>query len=261
MYHLAALISITGDQGGRVTATNVDGARNVAIAALGCGVRRFAHVASVHAFDMHPLDQPVDESRARALGAKHAAYDRSKALGERAVREVFAKGLDGVVLHPSGIIGPSDPRPSRMGQLFLDLQHRRLPALTPGGFDWVDVRDVVRGVLLAAERGSSAESYILSGSWHSIHDLAGLAQAVTGVSAPRFTSPMWAARLGAPFMTAFNRVTGIEPLYTSEALDALEANRILSHEKAASHFGYTARPIGETIRDLYAWFEGEGRLK
>ncbi len=261
VFHLAALISITGDQGGKVTATNVTGAENSARAAYKAGVRRFVHVASVHAFDMHPLDAPVDETRARAFGPRHAAYDRSKALGEKAVRAVFSEGLDGVVIHPSGILGPADPRPSRMGQFFLDLQHRRMPALTEGGFDWVDVRDVVDGILAAAERGRAGESYILSGYWRSVRELAELAAAITGVPAPKLTSPMWAARLGAPFMTAFNRVTGIEPLYTSEALDALEANHVLSHAKAARELGYSPRPTPETVRDLYTWFGANGRLR
>lgn len=261
VFHLAALISITGDQGGKVTAVNVTGAENAARAALAVGARRFVHVASVHAFDMAPLDQPVDETRARALGARHAAYDRSKALGEAAVRRVFAEGLDGVVLHPAGVLGVNDFRPSRVGQFFLDLYHRKLPALTPGGFDWVDVRDVVGGIIAASERGWSGESYILSGEWRAMVELAEIAATVTGVPAPTFISPMWAARIGAPFMTLFNRVTGIEPLYTSEALDALEANHVLSHEKAAREWGYAPRPMTEAIADLYAWFGAQGWLR
>lgn len=261
VFHLAALISITGDQGGRVTAVNVQGAENSARAALAAGCRRFVHVASVHAFDMAPLGLPVDETRARSLGAHHAAYDRSKALGEAAVRRVFADGLNGVVLHPAGVLGVNDFRPSRVGQFFLDLYHRKLPALTPGGFDWVDVRDVVGGILAASERGRSGESYILSGEWRAMVELAAIAANVTGVAAPRYVSPMWAARLGAPFMTLFNRVTGIEPLYTSEALDALEANHVLSHAKAAAEWAYAPRPITEAVRDLYGWFDAQGWLK
>lgn len=259
VFHLAAVISITGDQGGLVTRTNVEGARNAATAARTAGVRRFVHVASVHAFEMAPLDQPVDETRARAFGAHHAAYDRSKALGEQAVRGV--EGLDAVILHPSGVIGPADFRPSRVGQFFLDLYHRRLPALTPGGFDWVDVRDVVAGILAAADRGRAGESYILSGTWHSMVELAAMASKVTGVPAPRWRSPMWLARTGAPFMTAFNRVTGIEPLYTTEALDALEANRRLLHHKAARELGHAPRAIPETVADLCAWFRQQGWLR
>ena len=72
--------------------------------------------------------------------APHFAYDRSKAAGERALREVMAKGLEAVILHPSGVVGPHDFGPSRMGQVLLQLYHRKLPSLLRGGFDFVDVR-------------------------------------------------------------------------------------------------------------------------
>ena len=241
VFHLAALISITGSQGGRVEATNVLGARHAAEAALEAGVRRYVHFSSVHAFDHRPYEVPLDEQRAR-VGPRHPAYDRSKSAGEAQVREVVARGLDAVVVHPSGIIGPADPRPSRMGQVFLDLAHRRMPALLDGGFDWVDVRDVVAGALAAAEQGRAGESYLLCGHWHSLRELAVMAAAATGVKAPALDSPMWLARIGAPLMTLFNKVTGIEPLYTPEALHALRSNRHVSSEKAARELGYRSRP-------------------
>ncbi len=259
VFHLAALISIVGSQGGRVEAVNVQGARHAAEAALDAGVRRYVHFSSVHAFDHFPVDVPLTEQSPRP-GPRHPAYDRSKAAGESQVQEVVAKGLEAVIVNPSGIIGPADVRPSRMGQVFLDLYHRKLPALLDGGFDWVDVRDVVAGALGALEHGRPGEGYLLTGHWHTIGGLATLAAEITGVRRPAFTSPMWLARAGAPLMTAFNAVTGIEPLYTSEALHALRSNRDMQHAKAARELGYSARPTRETIVDLYAWLDERGRL-
>ena len=259
VFHLAALISITGGQSGRVEAVNVQGVRAVAEAALDAGVRRLVHFSSVHAFDHEPHDEPLDETR-RRVGKGHPAYDRSKSAGEAQLQEVVARGLDAVIVNPSGIVGPADPRPSRMGQVFLDLYHRKMPALLDGGFDWVDVRDVVSGALGALEHGRSGEGYLLSGHWHTIRELASLAEEVTGVRAPAATSPMWLAQLGAPFMTLFNRVTGVEPLYTSEALHALKSNRDIRHDKASGELGFEPRPMAETVRDLYAWFEETGQL-
>ncbi len=260
VFHLAAMISIDGDQGGRVPAINVEGARNVALAAHAARVRRFVHVASVHAFTQRPLDVPINEGRERVSGPRVLAYDRSKAAGEAAVRGVFEAGLDGVVVYPSGVIGPLDVGPSRMGRFFLDLVHQRLLALTPGGFDWVDVRDVVATIIAASRQGRANEGYIVSGRWASMAELADIAATITGVAAPRWTSPMWLARLGAPAMTLGNRLFGIEPLYTSEALDALECNRALHHHKAAAELGHAPRPIEETVRDLYAYFAAAGRM-
>ncbi len=263
VYHLAALISITGAQGGRVARVNVEGARNVAQACMNVGVRRLVHFCSVHAFCQEPLHEPLEESRARVppVGGRHPAYDRSKAEGERAVRSYLERGLDVVIVHPSGVIGPFDFAPSRMGQVFLDLFHGRLPSLIDGGFDWVDARDVARGAIAAAEHGTRGNSYLLSGRWCSVPELAQHVKAIVpAAQPPRITTPIWVARMGAPLMTTFAKVAGREPLYTSESLDALQANRNYNHELAAVELGHAPRPLEQSIRDVYRWFAQAGRI-
>lgn len=261
VYHLAALISITGPMGGLVREINVEGAANVARAALEAKVRRMVHFCSVHAFDQEPLDEPLDEARPRVKqGGKAPAYDQSKAAGETEVRKMIEKGLDAVIVHPAGVIGPWDFGPSRMGQVFLDLYQRRLPALVPGGFNWVDVRDVVAGAIAAMERGRTNESYLLGGHWKSVAELAVMAEAVTGAKPPSLRAPMWLARLGAPFLEGFAKLTKREPLYTAESLIALQANQNYEMTKAMQELGHRPRPTEQSVRDSYEWFAKHGRL-
>lgn len=261
VYHLVGRISITGEQGGLVRAINVDGVRNAAEAALACGVRRFVHFSSIHAFMQEPLDQPLDETRERVTTPKYPAYDRSKAAGEAAVREVVKKGLDAVIVHPSGVIGPFDFEPSRMGRVFLRMYHGKFPALIPGGFTWVDVRDVVLGAIAAGERGRTSESYLLTGHWNSVAELGALVERTTGVRTAKVTVPMWLARAAAPVAVAVGGATGTEPLFTGESLHALRANRDVRHDKAKSELGHTPRPMEESVRDIFAWFGGAGLLR
>ena len=176
------------------------------------------------------------------------------------MRAVIAEGLDAVITHPTGIIGPWDFEPSRMGQVFLDLAHRRLPSLVDGGFDFVDVRDVVQGTIAAAKKGRTNESYLLSGTYRTVGELAKAAQEVTGVRPPRTTSPMWLARVGAPFLEMAAKVTGSQPLYTAESLEALRANHLLDNQKAREELGFNPRPTAESIRDIYRWFAERDRL-
>jgi dihydroflavonol-4-reductase len=260
VFHLAAVISIDGDRHGLVAATNVDGARNAAEAALACGVRRLVHCSSIHGFEQNGPAATVVESTPRAFSARHA-YDRSKAAGERAVREVAARGLDAVIVHPTAVIGPFDFEPSRMGRVLLDLYRRRLPSLVPGGFDWVDVRDVVAGLLGAETHGRPHESYLLSGRYASLAELARLAADVTGVPAPRWCTPVWLARAAAPFSTTLGRVRGREPLFTGESLDALAMGTQVDCAKARRELGYSLRDLRTTLRDTYAWFAETDRLR
>jgi len=254
VYNLAGVISIDGDRQGRVRAVNVDGARNVAAVALECGVRRLVHCSSIHAFDPSDGAGVLDETWPRVADTpRHTAYDRSKASGEREVRKAIERGLDAVIVHPTACIGPFDFQPSRMGRVFIAVQRRRLPSLIPGGFDWVDVRDVADGTIAACERGRIGESYLLSGHWAEVHELVAQAAEVAGVRPPAMTTPMWLARLGAPFVTTAGRVLGRDPLYTRESLRALRDFQPVSHAKASRELDYEPRPLLETVADSYGW--------
>lgn len=260
VFHLAANINISPGNEDEVEAVNIGGVRNVVAACLQNKVKRLVHFSSIHAFSAHPRSETVDETRALNDGMSGPPYDRSKAGGEREIKKGIERGLDAVVVNPTAILGPHDYSPSRMGLVLLDLYHRRLPALIDGGFDWVDVRDVVAGAIAAGERGRTGEKYLLSGIHKSVAELAKLTQELTGVRAPRFVSPMWLARVGAPFATAAARVLQKEPLFTSRSLHALRNHQLVSHAKATRELGYEPRPLRQTITDTYDWFREAGRL-
>jgi dihydroflavonol-4-reductase len=224
-------------------------------------VRRLVHCSSIHAFVQDGPSATIVESMPRALGARHAAYDRSKARGEQAVRDVVAKGLDAVIVHPTAVVGPYDFKPSRMGRVLLDLYRRRLPSLIPGGFDWVDVRDVAAGLIQAERKGRANESYLLAGRYATVSELAHLAANITGVPAPSWCTPVWLAHAAAPFSTAFGRMRGREPLFTSESLAALAMGTRIDCRKATEELGYSARDLRTTVHDTYAWFAQAGRIQ
>ncbi|PRQ00027.1 3 beta-hydroxysteroid dehydrogenase/Delta 5--_4-isomerase [Enhygromyxa salina] len=254
VYHLAGVISIDGDREGLVHRVNVEGTRNVARACVERGVERLVSVSSVHAYDMDPRDEVLDEGRRQVADSlAHSAYDRSKALGERAVRAAIDDGLDAVIVNPTGVMGPVDFGPSRLGQLLRDLADGRLPALLDGGFDFVDVRDVAAGVIAAGERGRCGHNYILGNAWYSIRELASLVEAAGGRRPPRLVSPAWAARMGVPFARVASRLTGREPMFTRESLDILDSNRSISSRKAQTELGHSPRPLAETVADTLAW--------
>jgi len=277
VYHTAAYISLLSGEQQRLQEVNVLGARNVVEACLSSGVRRLVHVSSIEALEDEPLGVPVDESRPlvqsgvfaresadRTMGPagdwSSSPYAHSKAAGERQVREGIARGLDAVILYPTAIIGPHDYREGFPNAGLLAICEGRLWALVEGGFNWVDVRDVAEGALRAAEQAPAGASYILSGHWASLCDLAELAREITGVPVPRLVFPLWAARIGAPFVVAACQLAGRRPLYTSEALKPLGRNRDISHRRATRELGYQPRPLRETIVDTLQWCECRGVL-
>jgi len=260
-YHLAAYISISGDPDGMVWRTNAEGTRNMIEVARELRIKRFIHFSSIHAFQQHPVDQPLDEARP-LVGSKGLAYDVSKAEGERIVKAAVDDGLDALILNPTAIIGPADPEPSLTGQALLELYLRQIPALIPGGYNWIDVRDIVDASINALTMGKRGENYLLAGEWHSLLDLSKLIKQITGQKTTQTIMPMWIARIGLPFITLYSKLTGVKPLYTSESLTIIsEGNREISNEKARRELDFTPRRLDETIRDMFTWFKDNGYLQ
>lgn len=257
VFHLASVISVTGDPTGRVRRVNVDGARNVAEAARAV-TARMVHCSSVHAFDLESVEV-VDESSPRAVADHLPPYDRSKAAGEKAVREI--EGLDVVVVNPTGIIGPVDFAPSRMGAVFVAMWNRRLPALVDRHFDWVDVRDVAESLLAAAERGRRDANYLLPGHYVSLPELARLAAQVSGRRVTSRTVPLTLARAWSPIGGLLTRRTGSPLWLTRESLHALEHNPRVSGVLATTELGHSARQVADTVRDTFDWFDGRGLVR
>ena len=259
-YHLAAVISISGDPDGMVWKINTEGTRNMVEVAKEVGVKRFIHFSSIHAFQQHPLDQVLDETRP-LVGSSGLAYDVSKAAGERIVMDAVSNGLDALIISPTAIIGPADPEPGLTGQAIIELYLKQIPALVPGGYSWIDVRDIVGAAINALTMGKRGEKYLLAGEWRSILELSKLIEQITGQKTPQTIMPLWVARLALPFITLFSKLAGVKPLYTGESLTIIsEGHRQIDNAKARRELNFNPRNLDETIRDAINWFKDNGYL-
>lgn len=261
LFHLASVISMAGDADGSMASVNVEGAATVARAALERGVKRMIHFSSVYAFDVMTHGVPVTEATRLATEAgSTAAYAGSKARGQQAVLALVPAGLDVVVVNPCGVIGPYDFKASLQGDAIRGLMRGRRWQ-SPGGCNWLDVRDVVEGALLAEAKGRTGECYILGHPTHTTHmDLARISRRILGSSTVDREIPMPVLRGLATALGWVGRVTGAPQVLTHEALDSLIANRDIRSDKAVTELGFATRPIEETVRDIHAWYDATGQL-
>lgn len=260
VYHAAAIISLKMDDWPLLEAVNVAGTRNVVQACLEARVRRLVHFSSIHALRQQPWGVPVDESSPLVDDPTLPPYDRSKAAAEREVYKGLERGLDAIIINPTGMIGPNDYRPSYFGSVLLALGRGSLPALIDSGFDWVDVRDVAEGAIRAGEQGTAGSRYLLSGHWVSMPDTAQIVQEITGTRIPRFVCPYWLARFAANASDAVVRNAAYRAVFNRVSLRALHSNRRISHDRATRELGYHPRPFRETLRDLFGFFKRVGML-
>jgi dihydroflavonol-4-reductase len=254
VYHCAANISVDGSVGDDQLRVNAEGPANVAAACLKAGVKKLIHFSSLHAISEFPRDAAITEENGLVKPSENPLpYSRTKALGEEAIQAAVGQGLHAVVLNPSGVIGGHDYKVSHMGETIRDLATGKFPALIPGGYDFVDVRDVVKAALAAEERGRSGERYLITGHYLSVVDLAGIVADVTGRKAPGWVCPMWLARFAAPFSVAWGKLSGKRPKFTGASLQVLRSNGQADHSKATRELGHSPTPAKESVAAVVAW--------
>ena len=255
VFHLAAYITIGNDSYEQVYKVNVEGTRNLVAACQKAGVKRLIYFSTIHVLDPQPLDKPIDETRPLITDSPQA-YERTKAEIEKWILTRHSEQFEIIILNPTAIIGPLDYKPSLMGQMLLKLYQGKLPFLVPGGYNWVDVRDVALASANAVTKGRSGESYILSGEWHSLKEIAVVMQRETGKKIRTVGLPYWLAYTGVPFIRIWSALTGQRPLYTKDSLDIIRnANKNILNDKARKELDYHPRPFSETIRDTITWFK------
>lgn len=254
--HTAGLISIKEEVTPELYKVNVEGTRNIIDMCVRHHVKRLVYVSSVHAIPETDETATVTEAASFSKDKVTGAYAATKAEATQAVLDAAARGLDAVVVHPSGIIGPYDQGNNHLVQLIKMYITGKLPAGVIGGYDFVDVRDVAQGILQAVDKGKSGNTYILSNRYFTIKELLEYARKVTGGS-KKIYLPIALARAFVPFFEWLAKVTRTRPLYTKYALFTISSNGHFSHDKATSELGYRPRDMRKTIADTINFLKGK----
>lgn len=252
VFHAAGIVDISGDLTERMRAVNVGGTKNMLALCKEYGTKRLVYVSSVHAIPEGEQLTVVREVQRFSPDWVTGGYAKTKAEATQAVLDAAADGLDAVVVHPSGILGPYDTAGNHMVQMIGDYIEGRLPACVHGGYDFVDVRDVAFGCIRAAERGRSGECYILSNRHYEVHELLKIARAVGG-GRRLPTLPTWVARASVPVIGWFSRRLHRRPLYTEYSLSTLLSNDRFAHDKATAELNYRPRDLYQTVKDTVNW--------
>ncbi len=261
VFHLAGIVTIMPGMASVLERVNVGGMRNVIVACRATGVRRLVYTSSIHAIAEPPHGTVIDESQPfdpdRVLGD----YARSKARATLLLLDELHKGgLDAVICCPTGVIGPWDYGISNIGQLILDFASGHLKSYVSGAYDFVDVRDVARGLILAADKGQSGRHYIFSGAQVQVLELMKELERNIGYPAPTYRIPTVIARTAGILASVYYRLLRRKPVFTAYSIDVLRSNSLVSSARAREELGFTSRPWQESIRDHVEWFRTEGIL-
>jgi dihydroflavonol-4-reductase len=261
VFHLAGIVTIMPGMASMLERVNVGGMRNVIAACRASGIRRLVYTSSIHAIAEPSQGMVIDESQPfdpdRVLGD----YARSKARATLLLlEEVRRGGLDAVICCPTGVIGPYDYGISNIGQLIIDFASGHLKSYVSGAYDFVDVRDVARGLILAAQKGQLGRHYIFSGAQVQVPELMAELARDIGYPAPTYRIPTVIARAAGILASAYYRLLRRKPVFTAYSIDVLRSNSLVSSARARKELGFTSRPWQESIRDQVEWLRSEGML-
>lgn len=254
--HTAGIIDISDQVSPNTYQVNVGGTRNILALCREYRVKRLLYVSSVHAIPEGNQACVLQEVSQFSPDQVVGGYAKTKAEATQAVLDAVQDGLDAVVVHPSGILGPYDRSGNHLVQLITDYMKGKLPACVRGGYDFVDVRDVAEGCMLALEKGRAGQCYILSNRHYEIRDVLAMVRKLAG-GRRLATVPHWMAQAILPAVRLHARRTHRRPLFTKYSLYTLRSNDKFSHDKATAELGYRPRDLLHTLRDTVAWCRGE----
>jgi len=263
-FHVAASYHLWLKDYAPMYAANVEGTRNVLEAAAQAGCSRIVYTSTVGCIGLpkaiNGTVTPTDETTAVSAAQMSNHYKKSKWQAEVAARELAAKGLPIVIVNPTAPMGPRDVKPTPTGQVILDFLKRAMPAYLDTGLNWVHVRDVAIGHILAAEKGKIGERYILGnakGNWTMKQAFDVLAE-ITGIPAPRMRIPHWVALFAAYGGESMARFTGEAPRAPLAGVRMARYKMFFSPAKAVSELGLPQTPPRQALADAVAWFQQNG---
>jgi dihydroflavonol-4-reductase len=259
-FHVAASYHLWLRDYAPMYAANVEGTRHVLEAAAAAGCRRIVYTSTVGCIAL-PRENggkrtPTDEATPVSGAQMSNHYKRSKWQAEEVARELAGRGAPVVIVNPSAPIGPRDVKPTPTGQVILDFLNRKMPAYLDTGLNWVHVRDVAVGHILAAETGRLGERYILGhadGNWTMQETLAVLEE-LSGVPAPKFRVPHAVALMAAYANEAISAVTGREPKAPLAGVRMAKYKMFFNPAKAIRELGLPQTPPRQAFADAIEWF-------
>lgn len=245
VFHVAAWYKI-GVHEPRADQINVDGTRNVLTTMRTLAIPRGVYTSTVAVFS--DTRGAVPDETYRYDGPHLSHYDRTKWIAHyRVALPRIGDGLPLMIAMPGLVYGPGDT--SGIRTAIVDLLRGRLP-MTPArtAFCWSHVEDTARGHILAMEKGTPGETYIITGPRHTFEYAFDVAARFGRVRAPLGHPGPRAMRAMAALMSVVRRFSVLPPALQPEALRVLAGTTYFgANDKAVRELGFTARPVEEGL--------------
>ncbi len=261
LYHVAAYFAHWSLNKELFYEINVGGTKNVLEEALAQGLEKAVYTSTANTMGAHGAGNLADEEAEFNQWKTGDHYAISKYLAEIEARKICDRGLPLVIVNPTLVIGVRDIKPTPSGALIVDIANRDMPGYIDGATNIIDVADVARGHLLAAEKGRIGERYILGNENVTVGDFFRLVAETAGVKPPRLKLPYGIALLLGHVFQAQARVTKKPPVVSVSQVKIGRMGEHFDNSRAVNELGLPLTPLETTIENTVRWFTDNGYIR
>ncbi|WP_427157323.1 hopanoid-associated sugar epimerase [Aliinostoc sp. HNIBRCY26] len=258
LFHVAAHYSLWQKDRDLLYLYNVEGTANVLNAAQKAGIERTVYTSSVAAIGVGASGEIVGETHQSPVEKLVGDYKKSKFLAEQVAVKAAANGQDVVIVNPSSPIGALDIKPTPTGEIILRFLRRQMPAYVNTGLNFIDVRDVAWGHLLALQKGRKGDRYILGHQNLTLKQLLEQLADITKIPAPQYTVPNWLPLTVAWVDEKILAPLGKTPTVPLDGVRMSQQTMYYNPDKAVRELGLPQSPINIALKDAVDWFLANG---
>ncbi|MEO5997412.1 MAG: NAD-dependent epimerase/dehydratase family protein [Chitinophagaceae bacterium] len=251
VFHTAAMVKLWAKEPSEFYRVNVNGTRNVLEEAVQQGVRKLVFTSTCGILG-RSVDVPVSETGS-GYPVINNDYDQSKLAAENLVSEYYLKrGLFTVIVSLSKVYGPGiETHPVSVNKVIRNFVQGKITFIPkPAGLlaNYCFISDVVKGHILAMEKGFAGEKYILGGENVTYAEFFQQLRTASGSRATVIPVPGFIVKRIAALQSLFCKINGKDPFVTPGGVDHLFCNKTFSSKKAIGELGYQPTSLQTGLR-------------
>lgn len=257
VFHVAAAVSFWRKDKDLLFDVNVKGTENIIRLCQENSVQNLIHVSSTAALGYNnDKDYPADENLNFDWSkVPKSYYMLSKHQAEESVKKAITKGLPGIIANPSTFFGPGD---TKIFSLIEKLENKKIPAIMPGGFAAIDVRDLSDALILLSEKGKVGEQYLLTGGNYTYREVFYTISDLVGVAPPKKIMPFKTVEVLSRVISVLEAFSFKQPQLTYEVFAPGSKFRYYSTKKAEEAVGFKPQySLKQTMSDVIQYYKSE----
>ncbi len=251
VYHCAAIVSYDPRKAQQMMQVNIEGTTHIVNLCLNYSVEKLVYVSSIAALGDAAEGELITENTEIDENVPHSNYTISKQKAEMEVWRGIAEGLNAVIVNPAIILGEGDWDKSSTN--LFDIAYHEFKYYTNGITGWVDVKDVVKAMVLLMNSSISAERFILCAQNLRYKDVfTMMANAMnkkppTKLASPWMTEIVWRVQYLKSLLTDTQATLTKETALSAQTIKQYNHSKLLN---MLNHFNYNT--IDNTIHRVVA---------